>query len=84
MRLLFISFLITFGTEINNWNNGKRWHGWNKIVAGRGLEKFCKIDNVVTMLNDMKDFCCLDLKCSVLFYIEFLSNVNLYATLLMA
>ena len=29
--------------------------------------KFCKINNVVTMLNDMKKFSCLDLKCSVMF-----------------
>ena len=30
------------------------------------LEKFCKM-NVVAMFNDMKDFCCLDLKSSVTF-----------------
>ena len=36
--------------------------GWNET----GLEKFCKINNEVTMLNDKKDFCCLDLKCSVM------------------
>ena len=40
------------------------WHGWNK---GERLEKFVKINNVVTVLNDMKDFCCLDLKCSAMF-----------------
>ena len=39
----------------------------NKTGAGRGLAKLCKINNVVTMLNDMKDFCWLDLKCSVMF-----------------
>ena len=31
------------------------------------MERFCKIDNVVTLLNDMKGFCCLDLKFSVMF-----------------
>ena len=45
----------------------KKKHVWNKIGAGRGLEKFCKINNVVTMLNDLKDFCCLDLEYSVMF-----------------
>ena len=50
MRLRFIWLLI----------------GWNETGAGRGLEKFCKINNEVTMLNDKKDFCCLDLKCSVM------------------
>ena len=50
-----------------NQNNTK---GWSKIEAGRELENFCKTNTVVTMLNDindMKDFCCLDLKCSVMF-----------------
>ena len=40
---------------------------WNKIGAGRGLEKLCKISNVLTILNDVKDFCCLDLKSSLMF-----------------
>ena len=40
-------------------------------MVGTKLERrvdwknFCKINDVVTMLNDMKDFCHLDLKCSV-------------------
>ena len=36
---------------------------WVKIGAERGLENSCKINNVVTILNDMKNVCCLDLKC---------------------
>ena len=51
---------------------------------GRGLERFCKINKVVVMLNNMKDFSCLDLKCSVMFSVT--SNFhrtcwNLYASL---
>ena len=57
-----------------------------KIETGRELEKKCKIKNVVTILNDIKVFCCLDLKCSVMFC--FTSNfhricLNLHATLFM-
>ena len=40
------------------------------INSGSELEKFCKINNVVTMLNDMKDFSCIDLKCSVMFFFK--------------
>ena len=36
-------------------------------MAGGELEKFCKINDVVTMFNDIKGFCYLDLKCSVMF-----------------
>ena len=55
--------------------------------SGKGLEKFCKINSVVTMLNDLKNFCCLHLKCSVMFC--FASNfyriyLHLYAALFMA
>ena len=65
MRLPFIWFVNTFGTQVNNKiSNG--WHGWTKIGAGSELEKLCKINNMVTMPNDMKDFCCLDLKCPVM------------------
>ena len=48
---------------------------WNKIRAGWELKKLSKTDNVITLLNDIKDFCCLDLKRYVLFYIEFSSNM---------
>ena len=46
-----------------------------------------KNNNVVTTLDDMKDFCCLDLKSSVMFC--FTSNfdricLNLYETFFMA
>ena len=86
VRLLFNWLLITFGTWINNYNNRNGSHGWNKSRSGRGLAKFCKINSVVTMLNGMKDFCCLDLKCSFMFC--FTSNfhrmcLNLYATFFM-
>ena len=86
VRLLFNWLLITFGTWINNYNNRKRSHCWNKTGSGRGLAKFCKINNVVTMLNGMKVFCCLDLKYSFMFC--FTSNfhrmsLNLYATFFM-
>ena len=36
-----------------------------KLERGGGWE-IVKINTVVTMLNDKKDFCCLDLKYSVL------------------
>ena len=73
MELLPIWFLITFSAKINR----KRLHGWNKIAVGRGLEKNSEINNVVSMLNDMKDFSWLDLKYFVvLFYIEFSSNMS--------
>ena len=39
-------------------------------MGWRGLEKVCKINNVVSELNDMKAFCCLDLKCSVCFVLH--------------
>ena len=60
---------------------------WNKIRAGWELKKLSKTDNVITLLNDIKDFCCLDLKRSVMFC--FTSNFhricwNLYATVFMA
>ena len=35
-----------------------------KLEQGGGW----KNNDVVTMLNDMKDFCCLDLKCSVMMF----------------
>ena len=35
--------------------------------SGEGVGRICKINNVVTMLNDMKDFGSLDLKCSGMF-----------------
>ena len=44
-------------------------------------------DNVVTMLNDMKDFCCLDLKCSAMFCFTLNFHricLNLFAILFMA
>ena len=44
------------------------------------METFYKIDNMVIMLNDMKKFCCLDLKCSVLFY-NFLLDLNSFCWL---
>ena len=71
----------------NNFNSLLLGYYQNKIETGRGLEKLCKINNVVAMLNEMKNFCCLDLKCSVMFC--FTSNfhricLNLYATLFMA
>ena len=50
MRLLFIWLLIIFGTLISNSNNTKRWNGWT------GLEKFCEINNGVTMLIVWKIF----------------------------
>ena len=49
-----------------------------KLEQGWGWRNFCKINNVVTMLNDINDFCCLDLQCSVvvvLFYVEFPLNM---------
>ena len=35
-------------------------------MVGGSWKIFCKINNVVTMLNDMRDFCRSDLKCSVM------------------
>ena len=46
-----------------------------------------KNNNVVTMLNDMKDFCYLDLKCSVIFCFTSKFHricLDLYETLFMA
>ena len=37
-----------------------------KLERGGGWKNFCKI-NVVNMLNNMKDFCCLDLKYTIVF-----------------
>ena len=74
MSLPFIWFLQTFGTKINNEiSNG--WHSWTKIGAGRELEKLCKINNVVAMLNDVKDFCCSDLKCCYVLLSNFLLDL---------
>ena len=43
-----------------------------KMELGGGWKKFAKL----IMLIDMKDFCCLNLKCYVvLFYIKLLSNM---------
>ena len=42
-------------------------HIYMHKIGALELEKFCKINNVVMMLKDMKDFCCLDLKCSAVF-----------------
>ena len=53
-------------------------NSWKKIGAGRGLKKFSQINNVVTVLNDMKYFCCLDLKRSVKFY--FTTFYEIYST----
>ena len=47
--------------------NRKGWHDWNKIGAGGSWEDFAKLI-MRSVLNDMKDFCYLHLKCSVMFY----------------
>ena len=36
-----------------------------KLERGKDWKNF---NNVVNVFNDMKDFCCLDLKCSVMSY----------------
>ena len=35
--------------------------------GGGGVEKFSKVNNEVNVFNDIKDFCCLNLKCSAMF-----------------
>ena len=40
---------------------------WLEQNWRKGLKKFSKINNVVNVFNNLKDFCCLDLKCYVLF-----------------
>ena len=70
-----------FDPWTSNYNNTKRWHG------SKELGRFCKTNNLVTMLNDMKHFCYLDLKCSVMCCLTsnfYLICLNLYATLFMA
>ena len=47
-----------------------------KLERRGGFEKFCKINNVVSMLNNIKSFFLLRFKIFyALFYIEFSSNV---------
>ena len=49
-----------------------------------GVGKTLQNNNVVTMLNDMKGFCCLDLQCSVIFCFTLNFRqicLNLYPTL---
>ena len=38
-----------------------------KLELGRGGKKLCNINNVVTIINDITNFCCLDLKCSIMY-----------------
>ena len=49
---------------------GRGWYGWNDIGAVRELKK-CRKINMVNVFSDMKVICCLDLKCSVIFYFTF-------------
>ena len=30
------------------------WHGWNKIGAGSGLEKYWKINDMINVFHEMK------------------------------
>ena len=51
-----------------------------KSERGGSWKNVCKINNVVTKLNDMKHFCCLDLKCSVIFCFQlFVRFVQLFS-----
>ena len=38
-----------------------------KLERRGGWKIFCEIDNEVNVVNDIKDFCCLNLKCSAVF-----------------
>ena len=79
----FSSFL--FYQEASRQNKQEESMVEIKLERGRGWKIFTNLINVTNVLNDMQDFCCLDLKCSVMIcfttvvkYVQFLM-IELYA-----
>ena len=86
-KLLLILLLITLGTLINNYNNKKGWHSWNRIGAGNYIKYYERF-----LLLRFKMFCRVLfynflLDCTVFVdWIKYFHRIclNLHATFFMA